>query len=115
MNSKTSFYENNESFKGITLDETKTRRLEMMKSFCDELVALDNRITQQFAPFTENTRHATVRLLLPRVAFVNNRRTISLLSSLLSAADSFTISALDGENIRLTFAVENIWKEFKEG
>lgn len=102
----------NDSFRGDEINEDKLEKLNRMKKICGEICELDPRIDAPFMPFDKTCRNGTAQIMLPYLLFTTDDKVRSRISSLVVAADDLAFSALDGEHIRITFGLHDMWTAF---
>ena len=102
--------EENETFVGADLDTEKMERLDAMRALCEKIGAAEPRITTTPLPVLDTHRHGGVRLELPSLIFTANKEAIHALGEIFRLSDSVTVIVKDGETVRITCDVHNIWK-----
>lgn len=102
--------EENETFTGTDLDEAKLARLNAMRELGERIAEAERRIDFRSLPVVDVNRHASVRLELPALMFTANKAAIHAMGELFRLADAVTVIAADGEGVRITCDVQNIWK-----
>lgn len=119
----------NESFWGMEIDPAKKKRLDDLNARCAALAKMENRIRIIPSKLTPENRHGGVRLSLPPLLFVYDKRIMNCLSELFKLADDCVMSVprlfddddddddayigpRDGREIILSFYIHDMWQTY---
>lgn len=110
MNNLNAIIEENETFIGTDLDSEKMARLNAMRELCEKITVADPRIINTPLPVLDTNKHAGVRLEIPALLFTAKEDAIHALGELFRLSDAVTIVAKDGEKVKITCDVQDMWK-----
>ena len=105
--------EYNDSFRGEDLNGEKVDSLKELWEKCRALSEIVPEIKCPTVLSDETDRHGLAQLYLPNVLVLDDDDAQKMLADLLTGADHVVISALNGEHIVVTFAVEDMWDTFR--
>lgn len=101
-------------FRGLVFDEKKTSILEKMNRLAD-IVAMTNGVTvpEGSGILNSESNNFVVMLDFCGTVFMPAGESLKALHKLMSMADDFCISG-NGGNIRMSFGLHELWKEYRE-
>lgn len=108
--------EQNDTFRGIELNEANVARLNKLNELAKRLSDLEPDISYTWTPLTNKERHGTVTLETDLMGFLTiDRRVLDVLSDMYHIADMVNMNvAVEGKDkIITTFAVQEMWDKFE--
>lgn len=108
--------EQNDTFRGIELNEANVARLNKLNELAKRLSDLEPDISYKWKPLTNKERHGTVMLETDLMGFLTiDRRVLDVLSDMYHIADMVNMNvAVEGKDkILTTFSVMEMWDKFE--
>lgn len=108
--------EQNDTFRGIELNEANVARLNKLNELAKRLSDLEPDISYEWTPLTNKERHGTVTLETDLMGFLTiDRRVLDVLSDMYHLADmvNMNVAVERKDKIITTFAVQEMWDKFE--